>query len=294
LILTQQELSRKLEDKTIHPDKLSSVIMIQCVDSREEPRNYCSRICCTTAIKHALHLKRENPDVAVYILYRDMMTYGFNESYYTKARKNDVIFIRYDLDKKPKVIVQETTEGAIRVRTLEPILGRSIEIETDLVVLATGIIPKLPVDLMGQLGIESDRDGFFQEAESKWRPVDTLKEGIFVCGMSRAPCSIAEAIPSAEAAAQRALRILAQKELPAGSRVADIRHSLCTLCEQCIAACPYSARTIDKELNEIQINIAMCQGCGACTAACPNGASILEGSPMQQVFEMIDVAIDSL
>ncbi len=270
------------------PGQLNSVVMIQCVDSREEPRNYCSRVCCATALKHALHLKEKNPALSVYILYRDMMTYGFAETYYTRAREADVIFIQYRTDAKPRV---QTAKESPEVTILEPILGRRLKIKADLVVLATGVVSNLTQDLAQSFAASVDQDGFFQEAESKWRPVDSLKEGVFACGLTHSPRNIAETIATAEAAAERALRIISREHLPAGKVLAQVHHSLCSLCERCIDACPYGARSIDFDHEKVRINPVMCQGCGACAAVCPNSASVLEGFLEQQMFEMIDAAV---
>ena len=287
-IVTQKELQTMLNEDTVDLESLKSVVMIQCVDSREEPRNYCSRVCCSTALKNAFHLKDRHPEMAIYILYRDMMTYGFAETYYTQARKAGVIFIQYDLENRPEV---QTKDGSIKVRVFEPILGQDIEINADIVALATGVVPTLPADLAETFGASIDADGFFQEAESKWRPVDSLKEGVFACGLAHSPRSIPETIATAEAAAQRSLRILTQKHLPAGKVVAKVRHSLCSLCERCIDACPYGARILDEDLDQISVNPIMCQGCGSCATVCPNGASILEGFQKQQMLEVIDAAL---
>jgi heterodisulfide reductase subunit A len=287
-IITQKELEHQLGDQAIDPAALTSVVMIQCVDSREEPRNYCSRVCCLNSLKHALDLKEKNPELAVYILYRDMMTYGFSETYYTRARQAGVIFIQYQVDRKPHV---QTDGERIRVAVFEPILDRSLQIESDLVVLATGVVPILSPDLAQNYGAILDQDGFFNEAESKWRPVDALKEGVFACGLAHSPRNIPEAIASAEASAVRALRILARERMPSGKVVATVHHSLCSLCERCIDACPYGARSLDVDHEKVLVNPVMCQGCGCCAAVCPNSASVLEGYPEQQMFEVIDAAI---
>ena len=287
-IITQKELEQKLAGRTLDPLALDTVVMIQCVDSREEPRNYCSRVCCASALKHALKMKEQNPNIAVYVLYRDMMTYGFMETYYTQARKNDIGFILYDLQNKPRV---EVNQGAVTVTVFEPIIGKNIEISTDLLVLATGVVPNLPADLAAAYGIDRDMDGFFQEAESKWRPVDALKEGVFACGLAHSPRSIAESIATAEAAAQRSLRLLNRKHLPAGKVLARVHHSLCSLCERCIEACPYGARMLDIDQQKVIVNPLMCQGCGSCATACPNKASVLEDLRQEQMFDVIDAAL---
>ena len=288
-IVTQKELEQKLADNTLDPGQLKSVVMIQCVDSRQEPRNYCSRICCASALKHALYLKEQNPDIAINILFRDIMTYGFTESYYTQARKAGVIFIQYDVTEKPRVSV---TNGSVQVTAFEPIMGQKVKIDADLVALATGIVPRLPKDLAEAFGVTIDQDGFFEEAEPKWRPVDSIKEGVFACGLAHSPRNIAESIATAEAASQRALRILSHERMPAGKVVAEVRHSLCSLCELCIETCPYGARIYDLDLEKVLINAAMCQGCGSCATACPNSASILSGFSDRQMLDIIDAALE--
>jgi len=288
VIVTQKELEEKLKEQTIDPKSLRSVVMIQCVDSREEPRNYCSRVCCGNALKQALYLKEQNPDIAIYVLYRDMMSYGFTETYYTQARKAGVFFIQYNKDHKPDVALED---GTVRVSVDELIIGKKVEIEADLIVLATGIQPNLPEDLINGFGAGIDPDGFFQEAESKWRPVDSLNEGIFACGIAHSPRSITESISTAEAAAQRSLRILTKEHLRSGKVVAKIHHSICSLCERCIEACPYEARRLDTDLEKVLVNPVRCQGCGSCAVACPNSASYLEGFTEQQMLEVIDAAL---
>ncbi len=289
-IVTQKEFETKLKEEKIKPDEIKSVVMIQCVDSREEPRNYCSRICCATALKNALFLKKQNPEINVYVLYRDMMSYGFSETYYTEARREGVIFIQYDLENRPEVAVQDKI---VQVTVLDPILGSKIAVDADQVILATGVSPSLPLVQAEHLGISLDRDGFFQEAESKWRPIDSIKEGIFGCGLAHSPRNITEAIATAEAAAQRSLRIIFRKSLPSGKVVAKIHHAICSLCGKCIDACPFGARVLDDDQEEVRINPVMCQGCGSCATVCPNGAAFLDGFPKQQMFEMIDVAVGS-
>jgi heterodisulfide reductase subunit A len=288
-IVTQHELEVRLQEATVKPAELGVVAMIQCVDSREEPRNYCSRVCCAAALKNALYLKEQNPDLDVYILYRDMMAYGFMESYYTRAREAGVVFIQYRVDAKPRVSI---TNGRPLVIAFDPILGRELAIPTDLLVLSTGMVASGQGDLARIFGVEVNQDGFFQEAESKWRPVDFLKEGIFMCGIAHSPRSVTEAVATAEAAAQRALRLLSSGAVSAGHTVAEVRHSLCALCEQCISACPYGARWRDEEEEQIVVDELMCQGCGTCATVCPNSAAVVRGHRDQQMFEVIDAALD--
>jgi heterodisulfide reductase subunit A len=292
-ILTQKELEMRMGRNEIHPETLSSVVMIHCVGSREEPRNFCSRICCTGTLKHALHLKEKNPNVVIYVFYRDMMTCGFEETYFTQARKTGILFIRYTPDEKPEILPDVDENGLLQVRAVEPIINREIVIAADLVVLATGMAPNPLMDLAGIFGFETDADGFFREADHKWRPVDALKDGVYACGMALSPRNIIESIASAQAAAQRSLRVLISKELKAGQTIAYVRHSLCTVCGRCIDVCPYGARIIDIEEDQVMVNPVMCQGCGACAAACPNFAAELNGYASRQMFDIIDAAIQS-
>ncbi len=290
-IITQKELEQKLAENTIDASKIETIIMIQCVGSREKPRNYCSRICCQAALKHALLLKDKNPAINIFIFYRDIMTYGFAEQYYTRARQSGIIFIPYDIDNKPQVQVRD---DALSVFAFEPIIGRQVKINADLVVLAGGIIPTIGQEAASIFGIDLDENQFFKEAESKFRPLDSIKEGIFACGLCLGPRSIPESIASAQAAAQRALRILSHAQMPSGKITAKIHQSLCALCEKCIDACPYGARLLDHELGKIFINPIMCQGCGTCATVCPNSASFLAGYQDQQMFDIIDAALEGI
>lgn len=290
-IITQKTLEQKLGNQKLDLDRLTSIVMIQCVDSREEPRNYCSRVCCPTSLKHALKIKRLKPGMEIYILYRDMMTPGFSEKYFTRARRHGVIFIQYDPQTRPNLVLPSKTTEPLHITTMDPLLNRPLNIRADLLVLATGIVPKLPAQLADQFGVRTDQDGFFQEADSKWRPVDALKEGVFACGMALSPRSIPDTIASAGAAAQRALRILSHKRLPAGKSVASVRQSLCILCEQCIDTCPYGARRMNTDNSKILINPVMCQGCGDCATVCPSSAAVVNGFLDQQVMDMVDTAL---
>jgi heterodisulfide reductase subunit A len=291
-IVTQLELEAKLAEANIDPGGIATVAMIQCVDSREEPRNYCSRVCCASALKNALFFKEQNPATEVYIFYRDLMAYGFRETYYTKARSAGVVFVPYSIDRKPSVTVD--ARGRPHISAEDPILGRPLEVVADLLVLSTGIVPTGAGELAAKFGVALNRDGFFQEAESKWRPVDFIKEGIFACGIAHSPRSITESIATAEAAAQRALRILSSERLSAGSVVAEVRHAICALCERCVAACPYEARFHDEDRDRIVVNELMCQGCGSCAAICPNSAAVLRGYRDQQMMQVVDAALEGV
>ena len=290
-VVTQREMEIRIHENRLNTEEINSVVMIQCVGSREEPRNYCSRVCCPTSLKQALWLKKKNSDLQVYILYRDMMTCGLNESWYTEARKQGVLFFQYRPEQKPEVNINDEKRATITVRLHDPILDTPVEISADLLILATGIQPHLPDTLALAYGAEQDRDGFFREADSKWRPVEAMKAGVFGCGIALSPRSIAQTVATAEAAAGRALSILSTKRLPAARTTAVVRHSLCTLCLRCIETCPYDARFLDDTGQRVEVNSAMCQGCGDCATVCPNSASIVEGFEHRSLFGAIDGAM---
>ena len=291
-VITQKELESKLGNEKFDTTDLRSVVMIQCVDSREEPRNYCSRVCCPTSLKHALKLKEIDPDIAVYILYRDMMTTGFLESYFTKSREKGIFFIQYDPGNKPDLVMPAALQDPLYVSIVDPLLDRLLEIRADLLVLATGIVPQLPPGLAALFGAQTDQDGFFQEADAKWRPVDALKEGVFACGIALSPRPVPDTVASAQAAAQRSLKILSRKRLPSGKIVSTVRHSICSRCERCVDTCPYGARSLDINNDRILVNPVMCQGCGDCAAVCPNSAAVVQGFADHQVLDMIDAALN--
>ncbi len=291
-VVTQKELEINLAENRLAPEQCRTVVMIQCVESRmPDSQNYCSRVCCPTALKHANLIKKLNPDADIYILYRDMMTCGFSEVCFTKAREDNIIFMAYDPESLPGVEIQEDT---VHVTLTEPVLQQPVNIEADLLVLATGIVPELPEDLAAILGIEADSHGFFKEAESKWRPLDALREGIFACGIVQAPRSAVDAADTGRAAAQRAITLVSNPVYTPDRQVARVRHSLCSLCERCIDACPYGARTLNMDRTKIQVNGIMCQGCGACAAVCPNGAAILPVYSSRRMLSVIDAAFETL
>lgn len=289
--LTQRELEERLANGALDAGALTSVAMIQCWRSREEGRNYCSRICCAGALKNLHTLLRKNPRIKVYVFYRDIMSYGFMEQFYTEARRRGAIFVRYDLDRRPRV---EFDNGRPVITAFDPVLGEDIQVRPDLLALSTGVEPNDVEELAEQFGAPLTEDGFYREAEPKWRPVDFLKYGMFMAGLARAPGNMGEHTASAKAAAERALRILSGDRLDAGNVVAEVRHSLCSLCGRCIDVCPYGARRMNLEEDRIEVDAILCQGCGSCTAVCPNSASVLKGFDDAQVMGSIDAALEEL
>jgi len=286
--LTQKEFEIAVQDHRIEPEKLEAVVMIQCSGTRDEKRNYCSRVCCIRALKNAIFLKEKNPDIQVYILYRDMMSYGFYEEYYTRAKKIGVIFFQYDHSNKP---VSQTYENKVIVKTHDLLLDLPVEIEADYVIHATGIVSDLPFKLADQFGASLDVFHFFKEADSKFRPVDSMNYRVFACGLSLKPCTIEEAVASAEASAIRAIRILSHDHLISGKTVAATHTTTCSLCKICVDTCPYGARFVDELEEKIVIDPAACQGCGVCAAICPSDSAFLEGFDSRQMLDVIDMAL---
>lgn len=287
-MLTQKAFEMAVREERIDPEKLDTVVMIQCSGTRNERMNYCSRVCCVRALKNALFLKEKNPDIQVCILYRDMMSYGFFESYYILAKNKGVLFFQYDPDHPPQTLIQD--DNCI-VTTRDLLLDRPVEITADCVIHATGILPDLPETLAAQYGAALDPFRFFKEADPKFRPVDSMNYRVFSCGLALKPCTIPEAVAAAQACASRAIRILSHDRLVSGKQVSATRRGICSLCEMCVDHCPYGARFVDRLEEKIVMDPAACQGCGVCAAVCPSGAAILEGQDRRQMLDVIDMAV---
>jgi len=268
-------------------EKPKSITFLLCVGSRDEKQPYCSRICCQQAIKNALLIKERNPDTHVYILYRDIRTYGFNEGYYTRAREKDVRFIEYKADKKPDV---EKTNGQLKVSVYDPVLDARVNIKTDLLVLSTGVIPREDAkDLAQQLKVPLTSDGFFLEAHMKLRPVDFATDGVFLCGLAHFPKTVDESIEQALAACSRASTIISHDTVEvegATSFLPDYNKNLCSGCEVCITVCPYKAISKNED-DEIVITQVLCKGCGVCGATCTNHAIIIRHFTDEQILSEI-------
>ncbi len=268
-VMTQMDLDGILRQKGAgngnDPAKWNRAIMIQCVGSRNEENPNCSRICCQSAVKHALELKKLNPEMDIVILYRDMRMYGLLEDYYTEARKQGIIFSRFDLDDLPQV---EGNGAGLKVTFHDHVLQRHIQMPADAVILSAATLAADTDQLATQLKVPRNAYGFFIEAHAKLRPVDFSSEGIYLCGTAHSPKLISESITQALAAASRAGSFLAGKTLSVGGAVAHVDKTHCAACLVCVMSCPYGVPKINDE-NVSEINPALCQGCGVCVSECP-------------------------
>lgn len=283
-VLTHLEFDARIMAGKAPSNQTGASVFIQCVGSREEGHPYCSRVCCTHTMESALHLRHDNPDMPIYVLYRDIRTYGEREDLYTQARKEGIIFIRYDVEDKPQV---KSANGKLEVTVTEPILERPITIPADLLVLSTAIEPPANEALGQFFKVPINEDGFFVEAHPKLRPVDFATEGVFVCGMAHCPKTLDESITQALAAASRATCLLSNDKVSVSGTVAETNQALCSACGTCVSICPYSAPGFN-EKGKAEINPGLCKGCGLCTASCRSGAIKLKGFDDAQIFAMID------
>jgi heterodisulfide reductase subunit A len=286
-ILTSLELDRKFIENDAALKNLNTAVFIQCVGSREPQRPYCSRVCCTHSVDNALELKKLNPEMDVFVLYRDLRTYGEREVLYKKAREAGVIFIRFSLENKPEVI----SEGdKLFVRVIDHVIGRPVEIETDLISLATAIIPNSAEKLATFFKVPLNEDGFFVERHAKLGPVEFATDGVFLCGTAHYPKPIDESIAQGQAAASRAVTLLARETIYTSGTIAETDPTLCSECGVCVSVCPYSAPAFADEgpfTGRAQINPVLCKGCGLCVASCRSGAIHLKGFDNDQIFAQI-------
>jgi heterodisulfide reductase subunit A-like polyferredoxin len=264
-ILTQLELEDRIATLPEDVSRAKSVVMIQCVGSRDEARPYCSRTCCASAVKNALKIKELNPDARIYVLYRDMRTYGLLESYYTRARKEGILFIKYDPEQRPEV--KKNGQG-LSVLFMDRILKERIELEPDLVILSAATVPRRNEELAMLLKVPRTADGFFLEAHMKLRPVDFATDGIYLAGSGHGPKLISESISQASAAVARACTILSKEKMLVGGVVAVVDGDRCAACLTCVRVCPYEVPLINAK-GEAEIDMAKCKGCGSCVAECP-------------------------
>jgi heterodisulfide reductase subunit A len=276
-VVTQLDLEEIIVHRPEAITQLNQVVMIQCVHPPSES-DYCSRICCTNTMKNALRVKMLNPQCQVYVLYKDIITYGFREQFYTEARRRGVIFMRYDEEHLPEV--SHADDGRLRVRAWEQVFEREMVLSPDMVALSMAIVPSQGTkELAGILDVPLSIEGFFQEAHLKMRPMDFMEEGIFMAGMAHYPKFIEEVIINAQATAGRAITLLSKEPLYYGGAIAVIDPEKCVGCLTCVRTCPFEIPQVRSDLIGVgsivgaaYIEPTLCHGCGTCTSECPANA----------------------
>lgn len=293
-IMTHQQMDDAMSADPDPFKRAESAVFIQCVGSRDEKRPYCSRICCTHSVKNAISLKELNPEMDVFILYRDIRTYGTHEDLYTKARQRGVMFIRFDPERKPAV---STEGGDLLVRVTDPIVGRELAIKADYLFLAAAIEANEVRDLVALFKCATNFDGFLNEAHPKLRPVDLAVDGLFVAGLANYPKTMEEAISQAKAAASRAGVILSRDVMHLDA-VKSFVTDKCDGCALCLDVCPYDAIRLTEYETEggvqkkVETEKALCKGCGLCEATCPKGGIEVHGFTCDQLRSQVYAALD--
>ena len=294
-VMTHLELEERIAKGDEKITGAKSLVMIQCVGCRNEERNYCSRLCCSESVKNALRLKEINPEMDIYILFRDMRTYGFNEDYYREASNKDIKFIRYEPEDKPRVEAGESDEGrpVLKVTTTDFVLGKKLVLDADVVALAAAIIPSASTkEVAGQFKVTLSPDGFFKEAHVKLRPVEFGTDGVYLCGLAHYPKFIQETVNQAYGAAGRALTLLSHDIVVASGSVCRVNEKKCMGCGACVSACTYGALELldTKQGKKATVNPVLCKGDGLCNTKCPTGAIQLKHYTDEELLCEIDTA----
>ena len=287
-VLTRLELDRRFIDQDVSLGKIRSAVFILCVGSRIKERPYCSEVCCTHSVVSALKLKKINPEMDVFIVYRDMRTFGLFEDLYREARSQGIAFIRYDESKELKVAKDQND---LQVLFTSYVLNREMEIRPDLLILATAVVPPRENPIANLFKVPVNKDGFFVEAHVKLRPIDFSTDGVFLCGLAHSPKAMDESIAQGLGAAARAVTLLSQKEMFGNAIVAFINPESCVGCQGCLKVCPYEAIRYLEDKKICEINEVICKGCGACAATCPSASAQLKRFTSKQIYTQIDKAM---
>jgi len=272
------------------------LVMIQCVGCRNEDRNYCSRICCSESVKNALLLKERNPAMDIYILFRDIRTYGFKEDYYREAADKDVKFIRYEPEDKPQVEPGKSDEGrpVLKVTATDYILGAKVKIDADIIALAAAVVPSAATKEVANLfKVTLSPDGFFKEAHVKLRPVEFATDGVYLCGLAHYPKFMQETINQAYGAAGRVLTLLSNNIVVASGSVCEVDEKRCIGCGACVAVCAYGALDLrdTKQGKKVLVNPVLCKGDGLCNSKCPTRAISLKHYTDEELLSEIDAMV---
>lgn len=284
-IITQFQMEERIANKDLK--NINNVVMIQCVGSRCEERNYCSRVCCSEALKNAIEVKKSNPKARIIILYRDIRSYGFRELYYREARELGVKFIKFKPETSP---VLSYDDGNLIVSIDDEILNKKVMLKPDLLILSTAIVPNVDENLTEQLKLPLDENRFFLEAHTKLRPIDFSSDGIYLCGLAHSPKFIDESITQAKGAVSRACTILSKSEIELEGIIPKINPKLCVGCGICVEDCPFEALSLmpyGKKMISVN-NPSKCHGCGICASSCPRGASELIHFDDSEIFSQIE------
>ena len=295
-VMTHLELEEGIANREEKVINAGSLVMIQCVGCRNEDRNYCSRICCSESVKNALKLKEINPGMDIYILFRDMRTYGFKEDYYREAADKDVKFIRYEPEDRPQVEAGESDDGkpVLKVTATDYILGKKLQIDADIIALAAAVIPSVSTrETAGLFKVTLSPDTFFKEAHAKLRPVEFATDGVYLCGMAQYPKLMSETINQAYGAAGRVLTLLSRDMIVASGSICEVNEGKCMGCGQCISVCTYGAIEFHdtKQGKKAGVNPVLCKGDGLCNTKCPTGAISLKHFTDEEILSQIDAAV---
>ncbi|MGM0420117.1 MAG: FAD-dependent oxidoreductase [Bacillota bacterium] len=291
-VMTQLELEDKLTERSPELQAAESIYMIQCVGSREEDRPYCSRLCCTQALRNAIELKQRNPNREITILYRELRSYGYYEELYREARDLGINFSRYEVDNKPEVYFLNGEKDSLGISFTEPLTATEIKDEADLVILAAAVLPGESNEQISKfLKTPLNEDNFFLEAHVKLRPVDSATDGIFLTGLAHGPKNLIESISQSRAAAGRAASILAKEFLLTEAMIAEVDDDLCIGCGDCERVCAYKAIEVDPETGKAEVNRVLCKGCGNCLGVCRPNAVDLNGFRNQQILDEVEALL---
>jgi heterodisulfide reductase subunit A2 len=295
-VMTHLELEEKMAAGDEKIANAQSVVMIQCVGCRNEERNYCSRLCCSESVKNALHLKEMNPEMDIYVLFRDMRTYGFKEDYYREAASKNIKFIRYEPEDGPQVEPGEAEDGrpVLKVTATDYILGKKLELDADIIALAAAVVPSAATkEVANQFKVTLSPDGFFKEAHVKLRPVEFATDGVYLCGLAHYPKFIQETINQAHGAAGRALTLLSHDIVVASGSVCTVNEKMCMGCGACVEVCTYGALELrdTKQGKKVFVNPVLCKGDGLCNTKCPTKAIQLKHYTDEEVLSEIDVMV---
>ncbi|MCX5892333.1 MAG: FAD-dependent oxidoreductase [Deltaproteobacteria bacterium] len=289
------DMDREIATNSLLIRNAQAAAFIQCVGSRIPERPYCSRVCCTSSVDNALKFKEINPEMDVYILYRDLRTHGEREYLYHQALQKGVIFIRYQVEDPPRV--EEAEDGRIRLRVQDHILGRPVELTVDLLTLASAIVPRDNRLLAEMYKVALNEEGFFSEAHAKIRPVDCATDGIFLAGLCHNPKPLEDSIRLGLAAAVRAATILSKDRLELDAHKANPVDENCDGCAFCVDGCPFKALTLLEYMKEgqvkktVEVNETLCKGCGSCMATCPKQGIYVSGFMPEQLGAQVEAAL---